>query len=279
MIAIMKILACQITVPDVTTPTQRDAHVSRVAALIKTQIEQAGGVDLVLLPELSTISYSLDAFENLELLAEGLDGPAFSAFSQIAKATGAFICFGMPRRDDDGTYSISQVVIDGHGNLVGYYDKMHVAQFGQSIEKPYFKPGRHLLVFEVAGIRTAPIICYDHRFPELTRTLALKHGVDLLLHPVAFARDSTFASWHQCSITRAIENQFHLLSLNRAGMNFGASIFAPPWIDDGKQPLVFGDQETCQLIEVDSAYTAEMRRRYPYREDRLEDYADLPLLA
>jgi len=275
----MRILACQITVPNVTTTAQRDDHVMRVAIDIKKHIEETGGVDLVVLPELSTITYSKEAFDNLDQLAEGLDGPSFTAFSEVARNSGTFICYGMPRCGDDGTYTISQIIIDDNGNLVGHYDKMHMAQFGDSIEKPYFKPGRHLLVFEVAGIRTAPIICYDHRFPELTRTLTLKHGVDLILHPVAFARDSTFVSWHQCSITRAIENQVHLLSLNRAGDHFGASIFAPPWIDGWKQPLVFGDEETFRLIEVDSAYTDEMRQRYPYREDRLDDYSDLPLLS
>jgi predicted amidohydrolase len=274
----MKILACQIEVPNVVTARQRDEHVGLIAAQIKSHIEEAGGVDLAVLPELSTITYSKDAFENLGELAEDLNGPSFTTFSEVARKTGAYICFGMPRRDEDGTFRISQVVIDNKGQLVGHYDKMHIAQFGESIEKPYFKPGSHLLVFEVAGIRTAPIICYDHRFPELTRTLAIRHGVDLILHPVAFFRDSTFASWHQTAITRAIENQVHLLSLNRAGADYGDSIFAPPWIDGWKQPLEFGDKESFRVIEVDNLYTQEIRQQYPYRQDRIDNYDDLPVL-
>lgn len=270
----MKILACQIDVPTVLTAGERDAHVRRIAGLVERKAE---GADLVVLPELSTITYSKQAFENLDQLAENMEGPSVATFAKIARKTGAFICFGMPRRHEDASHTISQVVIDNRGNVVGFYDKMHTAQFGESVEKPYFKPGRHLLVFEVAGVRTAPIICYDHRFPELTRTLALKHGVDLLLHPVAFYRDSTFASWHQCSITRAIENQFHLLSLNRAGENYGASCFVPPWIDGPKQPVIFDNDETFRLLEVDSTFTAEVRDRYPYRKDRLDDYDTLPL--
>jgi predicted amidohydrolase len=274
----MKILACQIDVPLVLTAEQRDAHVHSVAAKVALHIEEAGGVDLAVLPELSTITYSKNAFDNISDLAEGLNGPSFAAFSQVAKNTGTHICFGMPRREDDDTFRISQIVINDQGELVGHYDKMHIAQFGESMEKPYFKPGRHLLVFDVAGVRVAPIICYDHRFPELTRTLALKHGVDVLLHPVAFYRDSTFASWHQCTITRAIENQFHLLSLNRAGEHYGASLFATPWIEGWKQPLVFGDSESFRVLDVDSDYTAEIREQYPYRKDRLDNYDGLPLL-
>ncbi len=274
----MKILACQIEVPTVVTADQRDDHVGLIASLLIEHINDAGGVDLALLPELSTITYSKEAFDNLEELAEDLSGTSFSIFAEVARNTGATICFGMPRRADDGTFRISQVVIDDRGELVGYYDKLHVAQFGESIEKPYFKPGRHLLIFDVAGIKTAPIICYDHRFPDLTRTLAIKHGVDLILHPVAFYRDSTFASWHQFAITRAIENQVHLLSLNRAGENYGDSIFVPPWIEGWKQPLEFGDEESFRIIEVDNDFTAEMRQRYPYRKDSIGNYVDLPLL-
>lgn len=274
----MKILACQIDVPDVTLARQRDDHVNRIAESIVKHIQETGNADLVLLPELSTISYSRKAFENLNELAEGLDGPSVQAFSKAARETGAFICFGMPRVTDDGTFRISQVVVNDRGDIVGHYDKVHMAQFGESMEKPYFKPGRHLLVFDVAGVRCAPIICYDHRFPELCRTLALDHGVDVILHPVAFYRDSTFASWHQCVITRAIENQVHFLSLNRGGENYGASIFASPWMDGDKQPVAFEDKESFRLLEVDSAYTAEVRQQYPYREDRVEDYSSLPVL-
>ena len=274
----MRVLACQINIPEMTTANERDSHVRRIADLISAEVNSCGGADLILLPELATIDYSQAAFEKLDDLAEGMDGPSVAAFASVAKHTGAFICFGMPRRDDEGFFHISQVVIDPTGRVVGHYDKMHMAQFGASMEKPYFKPGRHLLTFEVGGIRVAPIICYDHRFPQLTTTLCQDHGVDLILHPVAFYRDSTFESWHQFSITRAIENQIHLLSLNRAGDMYGSSLFAPPWLDDQHQTEDFGTEETCRLLDVDMAYTNEIRRRYSYRSDQIENYSGLPLL-
>ena len=273
----MKVLACQINVPDITVSVERDNHVQRVADLAVAQFENSGGADLILLPELATIDYSKAAFENLDALGEDLDGRSVSVFGNVAKTTGAFVCFGMPRRGEDGSFHISQVVIDPKGLVIGYYDKMHVAQFGASIEKPYFKPGRHLLAFDVAGVRVAPIICYDHRFPELTTTLCRDHGVDLILHPVAFYRDASFQGWHHFSITRAIENQVHLLSLNRAGEMYGASLFAPPWLEDGHQPVKFGNEEICRLLDVDMAYSREIRRQYPFRTDRIDDYTTLPL--
>ncbi len=274
----MKILACQIDIPSVVTAEQRDAHVRRIATRIGEHIELAGGVDLVLLPELSTISYSKEAFENLDELAEDLHGPSTAVFSKTAQEIGAYVCFGLPRQADDNTYRISQIVIDGKGQLVGHYDKIHLAGSGEAAESSHFSPGHHLLVFDVAGVRTAPIICYDQRFPELARTLVVEHGVDLLLHPVAFHKDSTFPSWHPFVITRALENQVHLLSLNQAGDDCGASIFSPPGFDDARQPLVFPDEEIFRILEVDCAYTAQTRRNNSYREDRINNYADLPLL-
>ncbi len=270
----MRILACQIDVPQVTDAKARNSHVGHLDELISERLHTCRGADLVVLPELSTITYSEAAFKNLDDLAEGLDGPSVRTFAQIARRHAVHICFGMPRRDGDHFY-ISQIVLNPDGDLVGFYDKLHMAQFGASVEKPYFTRGDHLLVFQVAGVRVAPIICYDHRFPELTRTLALKHGVDVILHPVAFFRDSTFYSWHQCAITRAIENQVHLLSLNRAGKDYGASILAPPWIDETGQPLVMGNDETLELIEIDLSLTENARKRFPYRLDMLEDYASL----
>jgi len=273
----MKILACQINIPGLTGPAERDQHVRRIADLISEQNDAGGGADLVLLPELATIDYSKAAFDNLKELAEGLDGQSVSVFGAVAKTTGAFICFGMPRQGDNGCLHISQVVMDPNGQIVGYYDKMHVAQFGASIEKPYFKPGRHLLIFDVAGVRVAPIICYDHRFPELTSTLCRDHGVDLILHPVAFYRDASFHSWHQFSITRAVENQIHLMSLNRAGDMYGGSLFSPPWLEGDHQPVIFGTEESCRILEVDMAYTRDIRAQYPIRADRIDNYATLPV--
>lgn len=71
----MKILACQIEISAITSPAQRDNHVTRIAAQISKHIKEAGGVDLVVLPELSTIKYSKAAFENLEELAEEYERP------------------------------------------------------------------------------------------------------------------------------------------------------------------------------------------------------------
>ena len=225
--------------------------------------------------ELSSVVYSRSTFDSLDELAEPLDGPSFQVMRQVARDFGVAVVYGMPRRAD-GEYRISQVVVGPDGEIAGHFDKLHIAHYGASIEKQYFARGEHLFVFEHAGLRIAPIICYDIRIPELTRTLALEHGVQLILHCGAYARDESFYSWHHFVVSRAMENQVYLLSLNRAGADFGNSLFCGPWVDEAAPAVGFPPYEEAMLsLEVDPARIETVRRHYSFLADKLEDYGTL----
>lgn len=113
------------------------------------------------------------------------------------------------------------------------------------------------------------------RFPELWRTLAWEHGCDLIVHPSAFIRDPTFATYHQFVTTRAVENGVYVLSVNYAGDAFGDSIVATPWvgpvpgIDGGADlaPTSLGMQPDVLPLVVDQSTLLAVRRSYPYRRD------------
>ena len=274
----LTILACQINVAVSGTAAERDRHLDRITNEIRTQLEMRNH-DLVVLPELSSIDYSKSSFDKLHILAEPLDGPSFQRFDPLAREFGTTIVYGIPRRDVDAYY-ISQVAVDGRGEPIGYYDKLHLAQFGASMEKDYFKCGNHLFVFKHRGVAVAPIICYDIRIPELTRALAVDHGVQLVLHCSAHARDETFYSWHHFSVCRAIENQVYFLSLNRAGENYGNSIFCTPWIDEDNRGLGFPKSaEKFETIEVDADLVKHVRKEYSLLDDRMDDYSTLTHLT
>ena len=226
----LKILACQIDIPETRVEADKYRHLKRVCSRIDEKLTDEA-VDIIVLPELTNLEYSRESFNLLAELAEPLTGQSFEIFSALAIRHQAYVVYGQAT-SRDGKYFITQVVIDRFGNLVGHYDKLHIAQYGSSMEKEYFERGDQVLVFEVDGIRIAPIICYDIRIPELFRTLCTEYSVQLVLHCGAYARDESFYSWHQFAMTRAIENQCFLLSLNRAGEHFGDSIFYPPWVDE-----------------------------------------------
>ena len=204
-----------------------------------------------------------------------MSGPSFQRLGGLARDFGAAFVYGIARRGSGG-YFISQVAVDHRGGPLGHFDKLHIAQFGDSVEKDYFTRGNHLFIFKHKGITIAPIICYDIRVPELTRTLAVDHGVQLVLHCSAHSRDETFYSWHHFSVSRAMENQIYFLSLNRAGENYGSSLFCTPWVDSNNPGLPF-PQETEQFesIEIDTDLIERVRNKYPLLKDRIGDYSNL----
>ena len=271
----LSILAAQVHVPPTPDAAARDAHVDRLTGLIDEALTEERA-DLVVLPELSAIDYSRESFGVLGQLAEPLGGPTYSAFRPIAEEHNCHILYGFPRKADKG-YRITHALIGPDGSSAGHYDKLHLAQYGASMEKEYFNEGDELFVFDVAGVRLAPIICYDIRFPDLTRTLCKDHGVQVLLHCGAYFKDESYWSWYHFVVTRAVENQVYLLSLNRAGADWGGSMFCTPWADEAAEPLNFGDDEKLLRFEIDTGHIDQVRRDYTFVEDAKTDYAALDL--
>lgn len=240
--------------------------------------------DIVVLPELSSIEYSRQAFERLDEIAEPLDGPSFESWRRISREFDTYVAFSFPRCAEEG-YFVTLAVTDPGGNLVGHYDKIYLAQFGASIEKEFFRRGDELFVFDVKNFRLGASICADIRIPELSRALTIEGGADLILHCGAYFRDPSFHSWHNFVIARAIENQVFFLSLNRAGQGYGRSMFCPPWVDENRRPYVFEDhdEQFVRLIAERGEITLA-RERYSFLEDRLArhtlpaEVADQPML-
>ena len=267
----LNVLACQIAIPATNDVAARDAHLTQSTDKVRRELEN-GTVDLVVLPELSSIDYSRDAFRNLDTLAEPLDGPSFNAWRVVAQEFNTHILFSFPRRSENDCH-ISAAVVGPTGELVGHYDKLHLAQYGASMEKEYFERGDHLLVFDVAGFRLSTIICYDIRIPELARTLVIDHGTDVICHVGAYARDPSFYSWHHFAVSRALENQVYFLSLNRAGKNFGNSVFCPPWVDEVTTPHVFAaHDEDFKRLTLSRSEINAARETYSFLKDRRDGY-------
>jgi len=220
-------------------------NISRAAEIIRKTLNP---VDLFVLPELYTTGYSPKIFAQLDKFAEVKRGPSFEILSEVAKEKDCFISYGFPEISKE-KYYISQVIINNQGKLEGIYRKINLAQFGNAVEKNYFTEGDWGFNFKIKETKIALATCYDFRFPEFIK--AITSNADLLLHPSTFQKDNTFSSWHPFVITRAMENQVYVLSLNRAGPDFGSSIFCPPWVDDNNIPTVLGSKEGILYGTVD----------------------------
>ncbi len=268
----LSILACQIDIPVTNDVESRNQHLANCARKVVHELDQKRS-DLVVLPELSSIDYSRESFDKLDVLAEELEGLSFQTWQTIARQYNTTIAYSFARKNN-GNYYISVAVVNPDGDLIGHYDKIHLAQYGASMEKEYFTRGKNLFYFELNGLRLAPIICYDIRIPELSRTLSIKHNVDVILHCGAYYRDESFYSWHQFSVTRAMENQVYLLSLNRAGTHYGNSVFCAPWVDEHHPPIKLDSHaETFTRLMVNKQAITEVRENYSFRKDLLDHYS------
>lgn len=267
----LSVLACQIQIPHTNSVHERDQHLETVSAKVRQSLNNQHS-DLVVFPELSSIDYSRDSFEALSELAEGKYGKSYEVWSRLAKEHQTTVVYGFARKNS-GRFFISVGVVAPSGELLGVYDKIHLAQFGASMEKEYFDHGCSMVTFSLNGFVIAPIICYDIRIPEMSRALAIDHDVDMILHTGAYYRDESFYSWHHFAITRAIENQIYLLSLNRAGKNFGSSIICAPWVDENCPTQVLSEhEEVFERFEVSRQSIDHARKQYSFRKDRLSHY-------
>ncbi len=164
--------------------------------------------DLLVFPELFNTGYLFLSREEAYKLSETLDGPTVRRLQRFSEETSTAVVAGFAERANERVYN-SAVVIDVDGSVKGVYRKTHL--FYE--EKLFFEPGdTGFKVFEVAGMRVGVMICYDWRFPESTRTLALK-GAQVIAHP------SNLVLPHAptADLARAVENRVFLILADRSG--------------------------------------------------------------
>ncbi|MBP2076366.1 carbon-nitrogen family hydrolase [Oceanobacillus polygoni] len=201
--------------------------------------------DVIVLPEMWTTSYTLD---ELEKLADRDGEPSLSFLQEVAKANHVHIIGGsIPNMKNGNIYNTS-FVVNKAGELVYQYDKIHLVPM---LNEPAYLTGgtEKVQLFELDGVKMGLIICYDLRFPELARSLALK-GAEVL-YIVAEWPKARGEHWKALQIARAIENQFYVVSCNCVGTHDGVefsgnSMVVDPW---GNTLKLGSEQHEETLIE------------------------------
>ena len=180
------------------------------AALERLEETAAAGAQLLVLPECAIPGYMFDSAEEALPYAEEIPGPTTEAFERECARLGVHAITGLLERDGDTLYNAAILV--GPDGLIGSYRKTHLPFLG--VDR-FVTPGDEFKVFDTALGRIGLIICYDLRFPEVTRTLALQ-GADMVALPTNFP----MAAKLQCDViapARAAENRIYLLVANRVG--------------------------------------------------------------
>ncbi|WP_156290096.1 carbon-nitrogen family hydrolase [Oceanobacillus salinisoli] len=200
---------------------------NKVEAWVKQTVEKENP-DIIVLPEMWTTAYTLPELDGLA----DIDGePTTSFLRELAKTYQINIIGGSIANKKDGRFYNSSIVLDRKGDMVYTYDKIHLVPM---LNEPKYLAGgtNKAAVFELDGVKMGLIICYDLRFPELARSLALEGAQ--ILYVVAEWPTARKEHWKALQIARAIENQFYVVSSNRVGSyngeDFaGTSMVVNPW--------------------------------------------------
>ena len=212
--------------------------------------EAAGvGAELIVLPECAIPGYMFDSAAEALEFAEEIPGPSTEALAEECRRLGIHVVCGLLERDSDRLHNAAVLV--GPNGLVGTYRKTHLPYLG--VDR-FAVPGDGLRVFETPIGRIGLEICYDLRFPEATRALALQ-GADIVAHPTAFPIEARIQT-ELITVARAAENRIYLLTANRVGKERRGEFCGWSQIVDpfGKRLAEAGaTEEALLLADVDVA--------------------------
>jgi predicted amidohydrolase len=232
------------------------------------------GAELVVLPEKWP---ALGTPEQTIAAAEPFDGPTLKWATGIARELRIDLVAGsfseQIQGDDRGRNTSVHVGPDGQ--LKASYRKIHMfdVEVGGRVykESEHEAPGEEIVLSETAnGLGLGLTICYDVRFPELYRILAVK-GAEIVTVPAAFTFATTRDHWEVLLRARAIEGQAFVVAANQIGEHApgirsgGRSMIVDPW---GVVLATAPDTETFAIAELDLDRQAEIRRTLPSLANR-----------
>jgi deaminated glutathione amidase len=252
------------------SPSKAD-NIERMERLVARAA--ATGADLVLLPEkwngLGSHEILLDVAESLE------GGETVDAMSNWARTHGITLVGGSIAERRDGRQKLSNtcVVFDPDGEIAAVYRKIHMfdVEVGGVVyrESDSEEPGDRPMSCEVEGWRLGLSVCYDVRFPELYRILAVE-GAELVTVPAAFTLFTGKDHWELLLRARAVENQCYVVAANQWGLvegkaSYGRSSIVDPW---GVVLAQAADEDGVITAELDRAHMERIRTSLPSLANR-----------
>lgn len=232
------------------------------------------GADLVLLPEKWNGIGPADVIRELAETVE--EGETVAAMRGWAREHGITLVGGSIAERREGREKLSNtcLVFDPQGEIVAEYRKIHMfdVQVGGHVyrESESEEPGEGPAALDVEGWKLGLTICYDLRFPELYRLLAVE-GAEVVTVPAAFTLYTGKDHWELLLRARAVENQCYVVAANQWGMHpdgkaaYGRSMIVDPW---GVVLAQAPDEDTVISAELDRARLEDIRRSLPSLANR-----------
>ncbi|MGC9357851.1 MAG: carbon-nitrogen hydrolase family protein [Anaerolineae bacterium] len=223
---------------------ENESNRRRVLELFR--VATSDGARLVVFPECATSGYGFGDVESAREAAESIPGPTTQMLTPVCAESDAYAVVGLlEQRGEEGVYN--SAVLVGPEGVVGVYRKAHLPLLG--VDRFTVPGGTGFPVWETTIGRVGMAICYDLRFPEAIRALALAKA-DIVALPTNWPDGSQNAP-DFVTRTRALENRVFLLACNRCGEESGFWFFGRSQITDpGGDVLVEAEagQEICYAV-------------------------------
>ena len=252
-----------------------------------TMIDDAAGTGarLVVLPEIWTF---LGPSSGQRDAAEAVPGDLTDRLADRARRHGVYLHAGSILEQAAGEPRLfnTSVVFNPDGDIVATYRKIHlfdvvldgVASYQESAN---VAPGDEIVTVDIDGMTVGLAICYDLRFPELFRILALR-GAEAIILPAAFTMTTGKDHWEVLIRARAIENGVYMIAPNQWGADasgkwcYGRSVIVDPW---GTVLATAADADTVIAATLDQAHVRTIRRQIPSLANRMPERYAWPVVA
>lgn len=228
-------------------PRLGDVEGNLAACVSKLERASAAGSELVVFPECALSGYMLSDEQSARKCADRIPGKTTEALGAACQRMDLYCVVGM--LETEGSTLYNTAVLIGPEGVIGRYRKSHIACIG--VDR-FTSPGSESYeVFDAPIGRIGLQICYDWRFPEITRVLALE-GAEMVIHPTNSPVPAREIAEY-ITRARAAENAIFFVTANRCGSESGTAFFGWSQIVDplGRRVAEAGAEETLITADLD----------------------------
>lgn len=256
----MKVALIQSTVYDTNQENVENA-ISRIKEAAQN------GADIAILPEMFCCPYQTSAFP---IFAQAENGENFQAMSKCAKENNIYLVAGSMPENDNGKIYNTSYIFNRNGEKIGKHRKVQLFDIdikgGQRFkESETLTGGDDITVFDTEFGKMGVLICFDIRFPELSRITALK-GAKCLIVPGAFNMSTGPLHWDLLFRARALDNQIFAIgvsparNVNSSYISYAHSLIASPW---GQILESLDEKDSTLYYDIDFNENDSVRQQIP----------------
>jgi deaminated glutathione amidase len=240
-----------------------EENLATVTSLIRQAA--AGGADLLVLPE-GVLARDITVPDIVLKSAQPLDGPFMTGV--LAESTRHALTLQLCVHVPNGEGRVFNVLVTvANGKVIATYRKLHLYDAFSVKESTNVEAGAEIpAILDIGGMKVGTMTCYDVRFPELARRLALD-GAEVIVLPAAWVRGlGKEAHWQVLVTARALENTCYVVAVGECGeRNIGASRVVDPL---GVTIVAAGEAPALLFADLDSARVAHARSVVPVLANR-----------